>query len=130
MTLPEAGDPAFLCLGGPCDPPGASLAVYVADASGLQVEMAALEVTREDIDGGETTLTTIGGLGLLHGQRAGETLHLAAMVDDRTAEATVFPGAGVTDVVLTLPAEESAEKPSEEPETHPDEGKLVHLLLR
>jgi hypothetical protein len=123
VTLPDAGDPAFLCLAGPCDPPSASLAVYVADASGLQVEMAGLEVTREAPDGGEMTVTTIGGFGLLHGQRAGAPVHLSATALDRTAEATIFPGAGVTDVVLTLPAGEAPEAPTEE-------GEIVHLLMR
>jgi hypothetical protein len=114
VTLPDTGEPPFLCLAGPCDPPAAWLAIYVADASGLQVEMAELEVASGGAGGGEMTLTTLPGFGLLQGHAARE-LRLTATALDRTARATVFASAGVTDVLLTLPAE-PAGQPNDEPE--------------
>jgi hypothetical protein len=103
VTIPLAGDPAFVCLGDPCDE-RASLSVYVADARGVQVEEASLEWTLVgDEPLGELGNTRASGMTYLHDRRPGETLHLRARVDDRSGEATVVVRPGVTDVVLTVP---------------------------
>jgi hypothetical protein len=113
VTLPLAGDPSFVCLRPPCAAAAASLAVYVADATGAQVESAALEWTLlGDETRGEVGDVTGAGFTYLHGRRPGETLRLRVSVDDRTAETTLLVQPGVTDVVLTLPAEPSKDAPT------------------
>src|SRR5204863_5724324 len=119
VTLPLTGDPAFLCLAPSCGDPPASVVVYVADGLGALVPSAQLEWTlMGDATRGEIGSTTIQGPGILQRRRSGETLRLLATAQERFAEATVFVGSGVTDVVLTLPAplSDAPAEQDEEPE--------------
>ena len=106
VTLPSAGDPGFVCLAPPCAAAPGSLAIYVADASGAQVDGASLEWTLA----GDELRSEIGSnsgaaaLTYLHDRQVGDAYHLRVTSDDRTAEATALVGPGVTEVVLTLPA--------------------------
>jgi hypothetical protein len=124
VTIPLAGDPAFLCIGTPCDDTRASLAVYVADARGVQVENASLEWTLVgDETRGEIGNDSAPHLTYLHGRRPGESLHLRASVDGRLAETTVVVNRGVTDVVLTVPVapEDGEDGDAEDAENAPDQ---------
>jgi hypothetical protein len=128
VTLPVAGDPAAVCFRPPCASMPASLAVYVADSGGHLASYVSLEWSRETETEGEMGFTTAEGMTLVHGRRAGQPLRLRASADDRVAETTVFLGAGVTDVVLTLPAEPTEAGPSAVAEDdQPGAGK--HLVV-
>jgi hypothetical protein len=106
VTLPLVGDPGVVCLAPPCTATPASLAIYVADAAGRQVERATIEWTLlgDDLHG-ELGSAIGDGFVYIHGRRPGQTLELEATVDDRKAKTTVVVGAGVTEVVLTVPGE-------------------------
>jgi hypothetical protein len=119
VTLPVAEDPAFLCLAPPCGAAPASLAIYVADATGRLAADVALEWTLVDETRGELGSTTGSGLLFLHGRRAGETLSLVATVDGggeaRRVAATVVVRPGLTDVLMTLPREPTGESEAPPP---------------
>jgi hypothetical protein len=119
VTLPLVGDPAAVCLAPPCAVVPASLAIFVADDAGRQVDGALIEwsLLGDDLRGEMGTLSLSGsGFTYLHGRRAGQTLQLEANVDGRKTATTVVVGVGVTDVVLTVPgAANGGATPREEP---------------
>jgi hypothetical protein len=118
VTLPLVGDPAAVCFAPPCAAAPASLAIYVADNVGRQVDGALIEWSLlGDEPRGETGTLSLSGSGFtyLHGRRAGQTLELEANVDGRRAATTVVVGVGVTDVVLTVPGAANDLAPREAP---------------
>jgi len=106
VTPPLSGDPGFLCLAPPCAEEPASLLVYVADTEHAEVSDASLSWTlqADELHGGGGLSEGMGVL-WMHGRRAGQTLALRAERDGHVAEASALLGAGVTEVLLTLPAE-------------------------
>jgi hypothetical protein len=104
VTLPAEGDPRPVCLRAPCEATPASLAVYVVDATGRLAQDVSLDWSRKTELEGELGSTTLEGFSLLHGRVAGQMLKLHASSGAGTADANVHVGAGVTEVVLTLPA--------------------------
>lgn len=114
VTLPAEGDPRPVCLRAPCAATPASLAIYVVDAAGRLAHDVSLDWSRETELEGELGSTTLDGFSLLHGRVAGQMLKLHASTGAGDVEANVHVGAGVHDVVLTLPAAAADE---EEPES-------------
>ncbi len=103
VTLPADADPAFVCLLPPCSDPPASVAVFVADAEGRQVNDASIEWSLlGDATFGEEGMMSGGGFKILHDRRVGETLRISASDDAQSAASTLVVGPGVNDVVLTL----------------------------
>jgi hypothetical protein len=106
VTPPLAGDPAVLCLAPPCAQQPASLLVYLADSDRREVADAILTWTLQGDDlRGAMGASEGAGLVYVHGRRAGDTLALRAQRGAHVAETTTRLGAGVTEVLLTLPAE-------------------------
>lgn len=103
VTLPAEGDPRPVCLRAPCEATPASLAIYVVDAAGRLANDVSLDWSRETELEGELGSTTLDGFSMLHGRVAGQMLKLHASTEAGEAEANVHVGAGVHDVVLTLP---------------------------
>lgn len=127
VTLPVVGDPAAVCFRAPCALPPASLAIYVVDGAGRLVPDVALDWSRETETEGELGSTTMRGFALLHGRRAGQPLRLHATAGERSAETTVFVGAGIADVVLTLPLESAV---PEDDQARDGEDLVVRTLIR
>jgi hypothetical protein len=131
VTLPLSGDPTFLCLAPPCASAPASLLVFVADADHRELDDATLTWTLHGDDfHGEMGTSTGTGLIYVHGRRVGQTLKLRAESGARAVETTVVVGPGVTEVLLTLPAEEPApeDDPDDVIEIRPRAGRSIHLV--
>jgi hypothetical protein len=115
VSLPLTGDPAPICLAPPCAADPALLLAFVADAAGQPVAGVTVTWTLQS-DGlrGEMG-TTSGPSGLrIEDRRPGQTIAIHAERGRDTADAIAVLGAGVTEVVLTLPVA-SSEDDSDEP---------------
>ncbi len=104
-TLPLSGDPASLCVAPPCAVTPAALVVYVVDAANGQVDDATLTWTlRGDALRGEMGTRSGGGFPQVLQRRPGQVIALCAARGRDAVDAVAVVGAGVTEVVLRLPA--------------------------
>ncbi|HVR01238.1 MAG TPA: hypothetical protein VMT47_03840 [Polyangia bacterium] len=104
-TLPLSGDPASLCVAPPCAVTPAALVVYVVDAANGQVDGATLAWTlRGDELRGEMGTSSGGGFPQVLQRRPGQVIALRAARGRDAVDAVAVVGAGVTEVVLRLPA--------------------------
>jgi hypothetical protein len=121
-TLPLSGDPASLCVAPPCAVTPAALVVYVVDAANGRVDDATLAWTlREDELRGEMGTRSGGGFPQVLQRRPGQVIALRAARGGDSTDGVAVVGAGVTEVVLRLPAapperagSPGADEPSEE----------------
>ena len=128
---PLSGDAAFLCLAPPCGAEPASLLVYVADTEHEEVSDASLEWTAQADEFHEVRgFTSVGSPLWVHGRRAGQTLVARAERDGYVAEATTLLGAGVTEVLLTLPAAPPEPAPDKESDDDGEDDVPAGVVMR